>query len=114
MWTRLLPAPPESHLLPPRLGLEPIGPSKACFGPNWGFQSLIWNHCGPKIGKWEAWNQYIYSYWHTHLSELVPKRLLAPKLGTNPLKFQIDAKVHPNPPWQDLAQMGQNMVPIYV
>ena len=34
----------------------------------------------------------MYRCWHIHLSDLVPKWLLATDLGTNPLKFQIDAK----------------------
>ena len=39
----------------------------------------------------------MYRYWHINLSELVPKWLLATDLGTNPLKFQIDAKVDRTP-----------------
>ncbi len=39
----------------------------------------------------------MYRCWHIHLSDLVPKWLLATDLGTNPLKFQIDAKVHWTP-----------------
>ena len=39
----------------------------------------------------------MYRCWHIQFSDLVPKWLLATDLGTNPLKFQIDAKVDGTP-----------------
>ena len=63
--------------------MEPIAGSKGRFGATWGLKSA----------NWEPWNQYIQRCCHAHLNELVPRWLLATNLGTNSLKFQIDAKV---------------------